>query len=85
MAKEPNMRHITKPTINGAMVDTELRSSQGSSSNIAMDLLLCEYVKLRKVRTGTEYVKRTMNDKKLQVWVLAARVYNYTYMHVIST
>ena len=32
-----------------------------------IDLLLCDYVKLRKVRTGTQKTKRTAIDKKLQV------------------
>ena len=36
-----------------------------------MDLLLCDYVKVRKMRTGlgtgTQKVKRTAIDKKLQV------------------
>ena len=36
------------------------------SSTIAADLLLCDYVKVRKVRMG-EKLKKTKVDKKLQV------------------
>ena len=31
------------------------------------DLLLCDYVKLRKVRMGTQVYTKTATDKKLQV------------------
>ena len=42
-------------------------TSTAATSTSAMDILLCDYVKLRKVRTGTQKGKRTAIDKKLQV------------------
>ena len=45
-------------------------TSKSAAMDEAMDLLLCDYVKLRKVRTGTQKGKRTAIDKKLQVSIL---------------
>ena len=73
MAEAPSSRYVTRSTISEAMINTvttALRSSgivcPGGSGNIEMDLLLCDYVKLRKVRRG-EKIKKTRIDKKLQV------------------
>lgn len=65
-------RNITVSTINKATTDTVAttpESSGASTSTVAVDLLLCDYVKLRKVRTETREVKGkiTAADKKLQV------------------
>ena len=44
-----------------------LGSSGNSTSTVAMDLTLCDYVKLRKTSTGPRKVKSAVTDKKLQV------------------
>ena len=61
-------RNITRSTINEAMVNASLRSSEicPRAGTIEMDVLLCDYVRLRKVRTD-EKVKKTKIDKKLKV------------------
>ena len=58
------------------------------SSAIAADLLLCDYVKVRKVRIGQKRLKKTKVDKKLQVsgellpvWLgIQVRKYNIPYI-----
>ena len=66
----------TRGTIREATINTTttpLGSYGGmvcpSSGAIEMDLLLCDYVKLRKVRRGREKITKTMIDKKLQVYI----------------
>ena len=73
MTEELSNRNITRSTINEAMVNTALRSSDicPRAGTIEMDVLLCDYVKLRKVRTDEKAVNKTEKkseiDKKLKV------------------
>jgi len=46
---------------------TTPRASAVCDPTIPMDLLLCDYVKLRKMRTDGRGAKKTKTDKKLQV------------------
>ena len=70
-SSEVMIRDTTEATIS---IDSErdgesiAKSSHNfpDSSTIAADLLLCDYVKVRKVRMG-EKLKKTKVDKKLQV------------------
>ena len=48
-------------------VTSTLGPSGNSTSAVAMDLTLCDYVKLRKARMGPRKAKGTVTDKKLQV------------------
>jgi len=76
MAEALGSRNVTTSTTNEATINTAASAvespgnvSSRASSTIAaaMDLRLCDYAKMRKVRTGTQKIKRTVNDKKLQV------------------
>ena len=77
MAEAPSNRYVTRSTISEAT--TASRSGPRSldtdgmicPGTIEMDLLLCDYVKLRKARRGAEKTKKTKIDKKLQVRTIA--------------
>ena len=68
MAETPSGICVSRNEISEAPVN--ISSSVGAcASTIATDLLLCDYVKLRKMRTGPQKEKSTATDKKLQVCV----------------
>ena len=66
MAEAPSGRTTSE---NETTIAASLASSKGSakSPDVAVDLLLHDYVKLRKVKTGTQKAKQTAADKQLQV------------------
>ena len=69
-----NTKTINEATINAVLTaarpdaSTELsKLSSVSAPSIGADLLLCDYVKLRKVNTGTRKTITTKSDEKLKV------------------
>lgn len=81
-------RNITQSTINeGTMINT-VTSTPGSPGNsasaVAMDLTLCDYAKLRKIRTGSQKVKGALTDKKLQVRItmFCSTAASHLYSHI---
>lgn len=75
MAEAPSSRYVGFKVSKDDGTDNALKNGHSTSSAITeattstnpMDLLLCDYVKLRKVRAATQKGKRTAIDKKLQV------------------
>ena len=66
MAEAPSSKCVSEAhdTINKVRTNAVSTSSASASP---VNLLLCDYVKLRKVPAGTQKVKRTLIDKKLKV------------------
>ena len=70
-AEAPSSRYVTRSTMSEATINTATRTSMRSfggmvcpgSGAIEMDLLLCDYVKLRKVRRSPEKIKKTIDKK----------------------
>ena len=65
----PSNRYVNGNTISEAIINTVTTASRSldemvCSGTIEMDLLLCDYAKLRKVTRSAE---KTTIDKKLQV------------------
>ena len=71
MAEAPDSRYVGFKVSKDDGTDNALKNGHSTSSATTstnpMDLLLCDYVKLRKVRAATQKGKRTAVDKKLQV------------------
>ena len=78
MAEAPSSRYVSfdvsKPDSANKAPENGHGTSSAATSTSAMDLLLCDYVKLRKVRGGTQKGKRTAIDKKLQVSIYSTYV-----------
>ena len=70
MAEAPSSRITAENETIINTVAASLASSKASakSPDTTVDLLLYDYVKLRKVKTGTQKVKQTTTDKQLQVY-----------------